>query len=61
MCIAVHPGWVKSDMGAAGGEDFGSGDVTIDEAAQHMVEIMTGASEEHSGLYLAKDLKKLPF
>ena len=33
LCVAVHPLWVKSDMGAAAGGDFGTGDVTIDEAA----------------------------
>ena len=61
LCVAVHPGWVKSDMGAAAGEDFGTGDVTIDEAAQHMIEIMQGSTEEHTGMYMQKDRKKLPF
>ena len=61
LCVAVHPGWVKSDMGAAAGEDFGTGDVTIDEAAQQMIEIMQGSTEDHTGLYLAKDMKILPF
>lgn len=60
LCVAVHPGWVKSDMGALGG-DMGTGDITTDEAAGHMIDIMTGATEEHTGLYLAKDLKRLPF
>ena len=61
LCVAVHPGWVKTDMGALGGDDMGSGDVTVDEASQQMIEIMMCTTEEHSGSYLAKSMKKLPF
>ena len=60
LCVAVHPGWVKTDMGNLGG-DLGSGDLTTEEAAGDMVEIMTGATEKHTGLFLAKGLQRLPF
>lgn len=61
MCIAVHPGWVQSDMGALGG-DLGKGNVSIDDAAMHMLEIAMGSNEEdHNGMYLKKDCDRLPF
>jgi len=58
--VAVHPGWVQSDMGAAGG-DFGKGDITTDECAEHMLNIVQNITEELSGYYLKKDCEKLPF
>jgi NAD(P)-dependent dehydrogenase (short-subunit alcohol dehydrogenase family) len=62
LCMAVHPGWVSTDMGMrAGAEMGGTGDYTVDQATLHMVEIMTRATEEHTGLYLAKDMERLPF
>ena len=59
-CVAVHPGWVKSDMGALGG-DMGSGDITTDESGEHMINIAQNITEELSGYYLKKDCEKLPF
>jgi NAD(P)-dependent dehydrogenase (short-subunit alcohol dehydrogenase family) len=62
LCVAVNPGAVKTDMGKRAGAELGStGGNTVDLATLHMVEIMTRATEEHTGLYLAKDMEKLPF
>jgi len=58
MCVAVHPGWVDTDMGRAGG---GQGETAPEEAIKDMTDIMAGMSEEHNGMYLKKGLEKLPF
>ena len=61
MCVCSS--WVgQNGYGKSAEEELGSsGDVTVKEAAQHMVEIMMNSTEEHTGMYLTKDMEKLPY
>lgn len=58
MCVAVHPGWVDTDMGAAGG---GKGETSAAQSVEDLCAIIREIKEEHNGAYLEKGMKKIPF
>lgn len=55
VCIAVHPGWVKTDMG---GE---RAPLTPEESIRGLRRVIEGLSPEHSGRFFQHDGEELPW
>ena len=51
--LALHPGWVKTDMGGNNAQ------LEIDESCQKMVELVTNLTQEKNGTFLQYDGKEL--
>ncbi|MBR7779587.1 SDR family oxidoreductase [Undibacterium rugosum] len=50
ICVALHPGWVKTDMGGAGA------DLDISDSAQRIRTLLEGLqAEHHGGFFNAED------
>ncbi|XP_077995070.1 C-signal-like [Glandiceps talaboti] len=45
LCVLLHPGWVKTDMGTAGA--FHS----VEESVEGLIDVMATRSNEHNGLF----------
>ncbi|KAL8194674.1 UNVERIFIED_CONTAM: hypothetical protein K2H54_028834 [Gekko kuhli] len=46
LFAAIHPGWVKTDMGTEKGE------LTVEESVHGILNVLSNLSEEHSGRFL---------
>jgi NAD(P)-dependent dehydrogenase (short-subunit alcohol dehydrogenase family) len=55
ICVALHPGWVKTDMGGAGAA------LTIDQSVPPMVKTIEGLKASDNGRYLQWDGGELPW
>lgn len=55
LCVAMHPGWVKTDMGGS------HAPLTIDTSCTQMVETILGLNEAHNGAFIQYDGKQLPW
>lgn len=53
LCIAMHPGWVKTDMGGS------HAPLTIDTSCKQMVETILGLNEAHNGTFVQYDGKQM--
>lgn len=53
--IAIHPGWVKTDMGTD------SAPLTTEESIGYMIATMHRLTAEYSGLFLNYDGQPLPW
>ncbi len=49
ICVAIHPGWVRTDMGGAGA------DLTVSQSVADMRTTLTGLRPEHNGTFINHD------
>ncbi len=54
-CLAIHPGWVKTDMGGPGA------DLTVQQSVAHMLRVIDAATPARSGAFLNYDGAPLPW
>ncbi len=54
-CAAMHPGWVRTDMGGTGA------DLTVQESVAHMLRVIDGLTPDRSGAFLNYDGAPLPW
>jgi NAD(P)-dependent dehydrogenase (short-subunit alcohol dehydrogenase family) len=55
ICVALHPGWVQTDMGGSGAP------LTIDQSVPSMVKTIDGFTSAHNGRYIQYDGAELPW
>jgi NAD(P)-dependent dehydrogenase (short-subunit alcohol dehydrogenase family) len=55
ICVALHPGWVQTDMGGAGAA------LTIEQSVPPMVKTIEGLKASDNGRYLQWDGGELPW
>ncbi|XP_016156588.1 PREDICTED: C-factor-like [Ficedula albicollis] len=55
LCVALHPGWVKTDMGTQ------EADLTVDTSVRGLLSVLPILSEKHSGALLNWEGKAIPW
>jgi NAD(P)-dependent dehydrogenase (short-subunit alcohol dehydrogenase family) len=55
ICVALHPGWVQTDMGG------GAAPLTIDQSVPAMVKTIAGFKPSDNGRYIQYDGTELPW
>ncbi|XP_064579223.1 C-signal-like isoform X1 [Zonotrichia leucophrys gambelii] len=55
LCVALHPGWVKTDMGTQ------EADLTVDTSVRGLLSVLPILSEKHSGTLLNWEGKAIPW
>ncbi|KAJ7311937.1 hypothetical protein JRQ81_006258 [Phrynocephalus forsythii] len=55
LCSAVHPGWVKTDMGTQ------AADLTVNESVRGILHVLSKLDDGHSGLLVNWKGEKLPW
>ena len=55
ICVALHPGWVQTDMGGSGAP------LTIAQSVPSMVKVIDGLKPSDNGRYLQYDGTELPW
>jgi NAD(P)-dependent dehydrogenase (short-subunit alcohol dehydrogenase family) len=55
ICVALHPGWVQTDMGGP------TAPLTIDQSVPAMVKAIDGFMTKHNGRYIQYDGSELPW
>lgn len=55
VVLALHPGWVQTEMGGTGAT------VAVDDSARGLLQVIAGATLEHSGQFLDWRGKPLPW
>uniref|UniRef100_A0A8C8RG82 C-factor-like n=1 Tax=Pelusios castaneus TaxID=367368 RepID=A0A8C8RG82_9SAUR len=62
LCTALHPGWVKTELGRlAGRGPMGGGDLTVDESVSGIMKVLCNLSEEHHGILVTWEGNTLPW
>ncbi|XP_061863743.1 C-signal [Colius striatus] len=55
LCVALHPGWVKTDMGSQ------EADLPVDTSVRGLLSVLPILSEKHSGTLLNWEGKTIPW
>ncbi|XP_066493335.1 C-signal-like [Tiliqua scincoides] len=55
LCTAIHPGWVKTDLGSQ------QADLTVEESVTGIMNVLCNLSEKHHGILLTWEGKTLPW
>ncbi|XP_026712739.1 uncharacterized protein LOC113484521 [Athene cunicularia] len=58
LCVALHPGWVQTDMGASAGH---TPPVTVDASVGGMLKVLSSLSEKDTGTFLDWEGKVVPW
>ncbi|XP_041883211.1 C-factor-like isoform X3 [Corvus kubaryi] len=58
LCVALHPGWVQTDMGGTGSC---KPPLTVDDSVQGMLKVLSSLSEKETGTFLDWEGKVLPW
>ncbi|XP_062356072.1 C-signal-like isoform X1 [Cinclus cinclus] len=58
LCVALHPGWVQTDMGGSG--SF-KPPLTVDDSVQGMLKLLSSISEKETGTFLDWEGKVIPW
>ncbi|XP_077642359.1 C-signal-like [Lonchura striata] len=58
LCVALHPGWVQTDMGSCAGH---TPPVTVDDSVQGMLKVLSSLSEKDTGAFLDWEGNVLPW
>ncbi|XP_054026225.1 C-factor [Dryobates pubescens] len=58
LCVTLHPGWVQTDLGSAGGR---KPPVTVDASVQGMLKVLSSLSEKDTGTFLDWEGKVVPW
>ncbi|MFN3565155.1 MAG: SDR family NAD(P)-dependent oxidoreductase [Burkholderiaceae bacterium] len=53
ICMAMHPGWVRTDMGGAGAE------LDVADSVTRMRYVIAAANDSHNGKFLNYDGEQL--
>lgn len=54
LCVAMHPGWVQTDMGGS------NAPMDVEESCSQMVATIYGMDESHNGAFIQYDGEILP-
>ncbi|XP_068022645.1 C-signal-like [Melanerpes formicivorus] len=58
LCVALHPGWVQTDLGSAGGHQP---PLTADDSVRGMLKVLSSLSEKDTGSFLDWEGKVVPW
>ncbi|XP_048172801.1 C-factor-like isoform X3 [Corvus hawaiiensis] len=58
LCVALHPGWVQTDMGSSAGH---TPPVTVDDSVQGMLKVLSSLSEKETGTFLDWEGNVIPW
>ncbi|XP_064579274.1 C-signal-like [Zonotrichia leucophrys gambelii] len=58
LCVALHPGWVQTDMGSAVGQPP---PVTVDDSVQGMLKVLSSLSEKDTATFLDWEGNVIPW
>ncbi|XP_032556756.1 C-factor-like [Chiroxiphia lanceolata] len=59
LCVALHPGWVQTEMG--GNSESFKPPLTVDASVQGMLKVLSSLSEKETGTFLDWEGKILPW
>ncbi|KFO71388.1 hypothetical protein N303_10374, partial [Cuculus canorus] len=59
LCVALHPGWVRTDM--TGGSESLTAPLTVDESVRGMLKVLSSLSEKETGTFLDWEGKVVPW
>ncbi|XP_069812088.1 C-signal-like [Dendropsophus ebraccatus] len=55
LCTALHPGWVKTDLGGV------QAPLTVEQSVQGILKVLHSLSEKHSGIFISWEGKVIPW
>ncbi|KAM4894280.1 C-signal-like isoform 9-T23 [Sylvia borin] len=58
LCVALHPGWVQTELGGATGH---TPPTTVDDSVQGMLKVLSSLSEKETGAFLDWEGKVVPW